>query len=224
MQPKVPTGAPKSPSATSNLEVPLAGADIMLWSPEPWAPPTSTSKNNPCTTGLPPIPKTPPKIESDVAPPSRNSGTSGPGESHFIEKTTTNSFVSSVAEIVSLPTCALMLGPQTLNIGQKVTYVGETYSLGSNGDFTVGSQTLDPGQQITDSGTTYPRASDGPRWFLERAVSQVPKCSTRRILYNRPLLLIPRRSDLAPKSLYREELTHSRREAGLQLLVGQGRK
>ncbi|KAH8771397.1 hypothetical protein F5882DRAFT_465365 [Hyaloscypha sp. PMI_1271] len=90
-----------------------------------WAPPTSTCKNNPCTTGLLPIPKTPPKIELDVAPPSRNSGTSGPGESHFIEKTTINSFASSVTDIVSLPTSALMLGPQTLNIGQKVTYVGK---------------------------------------------------------------------------------------------------
>jgi hypothetical protein len=174
----------------------------MLWSPEPWPPPTGTSKNNPYKTGLPPTPKTPPKIESDVAPPARNAGTSGPGEVNFIEKATIISFVSSVGEIVSLPATALMLGPQTLNIGQKVTYTGETYSLGSNGDFTVGSQTLNPGQQITDSGATYPRASDGSRWSWEQAVSQVPKCSTRRILYNRPLLLVPRRSDRAPKSRY----------------------
>ncbi|PMD59419.1 uncharacterized protein K444DRAFT_411500 [Hyaloscypha bicolor E] len=62
--------------------------------------------------------------------------------------------------------CLTVLPSLTLIIGQKVTYAGKTYLLGSNGDFIVGSQTLNPGEQITDSWTTYSRASDGATLVL----------------------------------------------------------
>lgn len=141
--------------------------------------PTRTSQNNPYTTGLPPTPKTPPEIESDVAPPGGNAGTGGPGGgNNFIQKTTIISFVSAVPEIESPPTTAFRLGSQTLGLGQQVTYLEETYSLAPNGDFIVGSQTLNPGQQITDSGTTYSRASDGATLIIEEGGH-----TTTQILY-----------------------------------------
>jgi hypothetical protein len=68
---------------------------------------------------------------------------------------------------------ALILGSQTLNAGQQITYDGETYSLASNGAFIVGTQTLNPGQQITDSGTTYSRASNGASVIVDGTSTEV---------------------------------------------------
>jgi hypothetical protein len=141
------------------------------------APPT-TIKNNPITAGVPPTPKATPALAEPDAENQNPSITA-----NFFETTTVSIFISvqpATAEAEALtvgptsaPITAFMLGSQTLNLGAQITYVGETYSLATNGAFIVGSQPLNPGEQITDSGTTYSRAANGATLVFDGTSTQV---------------------------------------------------
>lgn len=125
---------------------------------------------------MPPTPKaTPPLAEPDV----ENTSITA----NFFQTTTVSIFisvqpVSAEAEPMnvgpaSAPITVFILGSQTLNLGQQVTYARETYSLATNSAFIIGTQTLNPGEQIMDSGTTYSRASNGASLVIDGTSTQV---------------------------------------------------